>query len=258
MDGLRVQAAAAGGREFSPAELQAEMAAYWDQRSGDFGALRRAEYQADLAKVWRQRLLSGLPRTEGRARVLDLGTGTGFFAFLLAEAGHEVTALDLSPEMLRRAEVWRSELELAVDFKLGNAADTGLPEGSFDYIVTRNLSWALPDLEAAYAHWFRLLRLGGRLLNFDADYCHEAGRREQAAAPQHKDCSEDLRRRYGDMAEYLGARQGARPDWDLELVPRQGFRVLDLDTDFGRRIYKEGEVFYNPSPLFALLLERPA
>ena len=36
-------------------------------------------------------------------KVLDLATGTGFVALILAELGHSVTAIDLSAEMLVEA-----------------------------------------------------------------------------------------------------------------------------------------------------------
>ena len=36
-------------------------------------------------------------------RILDVGTGTGFFAFLLAAEGHCVTGIDLTPGMVEEA-----------------------------------------------------------------------------------------------------------------------------------------------------------
>ena len=35
-------------------------------------------------------------------------------------------------------------------------------------IVSRNLTWNLPHPEMAYKEWLRVLKKGGRLLNFDA------------------------------------------------------------------------------------------
>lgn len=49
-----------------------------------------------------------LPRAAERsARVLDIGTGPGFFAINLALAGHEVTAVDVTEEMLQYAKAMR-------------------------------------------------------------------------------------------------------------------------------------------------------
>ena len=49
----------------------------------------------------------GAPRT--RYEVLDVGAGTGALSLLAAELGYEVTALDLSPGMLGRAELKAKE-----------------------------------------------------------------------------------------------------------------------------------------------------
>lgn len=43
-------------------------------------------------------------------------------------------------------------------------------EESFDVVLSRNLTWTLPEPEKAYREWFRVLKPGGWLLNFDADY----------------------------------------------------------------------------------------
>lgn len=51
-----------------------------------------------------------------------------------------------------------------------DAQEPDFPEGSFDVVLSRNLTWTLPDPEKAYSQWLRVLRRGGLLLNFDADY----------------------------------------------------------------------------------------
>ena len=47
-------------------------------------------------EMWRSALANHLP--EGDClRILDIGTGPGFFAILLTEMGHQVTAADYTP-----------------------------------------------------------------------------------------------------------------------------------------------------------------
>ena len=41
---------------------------------------------------------------------------------------------------------------------------------SFDVIISRNLTWNLPHPEMAYKEWLRVLKKGGKLLNFDANW----------------------------------------------------------------------------------------
>ena len=57
-------------------------------------------YDADLAALARARRATP-------AGVLDVGAGTGRVALHLAQAGHDVTALDLDPELLAVARAAR-------------------------------------------------------------------------------------------------------------------------------------------------------
>lgn len=76
---------------------------YWNTRSSAYGALRQKELSGPDRGAWKKFLLGRLP--SGRdLRILDVGTGPGFLAILMAEAGFEVTALDFSPSMLEKAE----------------------------------------------------------------------------------------------------------------------------------------------------------
>ena len=68
-------------------------------------------------------------------KVLDLATGTGFVALILAELGHRVTAVDLSAEMLaeaRKTAGGRSD----VLFELGDAVEPTMPAGILERLST--------------------------------------------------------------------------------------------------------------------------
>ena len=54
--------------------------------------------------VLHEEIYSHFPgRSPESISVLDVGTGPGFFAILLAESGFHVTAVDMTPEMLDEA-----------------------------------------------------------------------------------------------------------------------------------------------------------
>ncbi|MFE2296230.1 trifunctional class I SAM-dependent methyltransferase/NUDIX hydrolase/VOC family protein [Streptomyces sp. NPDC059452] len=110
--------------------------------------------------AWAGRLESWLPAT--RSEVLDLGCGTGSLSLLAAGQGHRVTAVDRSPGMAGRA---RAKLAgTGAEVVVGDAARPPVGERVFDVVMARHVVWLLPDPAAALAHWFALLKPGGRLV----------------------------------------------------------------------------------------------
>src|SRR5699024_99160 len=97
---------------------------------------------------------------------LDSGCGTGFFACLLAAAGHRVTGQDVSGGMLEVAAENATHEGVNVTWSTGTADEP--PQGPFDVVVTRNVLWTLPDPERALRAWCGVLRDGGLLLVSDA------------------------------------------------------------------------------------------
>ncbi len=98
------------------------------------------------------------------SRILDVGCGTGFLAFLYAEMGHEVTGIDLSPEMIETAQRKAHRQGIRAAFRVGDAECIKDRDQSFDLVVARHLLWTLPDPNRAVREWLRVLRPKGRLL----------------------------------------------------------------------------------------------
>lgn len=233
--------------------IKAEAAAYWTRRAGQFASLRLAELDSGKRRLWTEELLRYLPR--GRSlRVLDVGTGSGFFAVLLAALGHQVTGIDLTEKMIEAARNTVQGLGLEADLRVMDAERPDFPDRSFDVVVSRNLTWNLPHLEEAYAQWRRVLKPGGLLLNFDGDYCREKPLAQQALPENHahKAIGGDLAAAYEHLKTALEAGQQPRPAWDVELLRAVGFRDVSVDTALSQRVYSQVDEFYNPTPMFAI------
>jgi len=91
-------------------------------------------------------------------KVLEIGTGSGYMAALLAARADHVVTVESRPEI---AEFARQNLERAgvanVTIEIGDGANGWAQRGSYDAIV---VSGALPSLPDAL---LKQLRLGGRL-----------------------------------------------------------------------------------------------
>ena len=148
---------------------------YWTNRASGYSGVNQEELSSDQKTVWRsvisRRIAARFPgRSLAQIRVLDVGTGPGFFAIILAELGYQVTAVDYTASMLEEAKRNAGALAEKIDFRQMNAEELSFPAASFDVLVTRNVTWNLPNPEKAYAQWMRVLKPGGLLLNFDANW----------------------------------------------------------------------------------------
>ena len=136
---------------------------YWDEDAHTYDETRSHAISDVLeATAWRQALADALP--EPGSKVLDVGAGTGALSLLAAELGYDVTALDLSPGMLGRAEVKAKErgLEQRMTFVVGSASEP--PEGPFDAVMERHVLWTMPDPVGAMERWREISR---RLVLFE-------------------------------------------------------------------------------------------
>lgn len=237
-------------------ELTAKILDYWAQRAPSFSHLRARELHSKRHVLWLEELQRYLPPAP--AKVLDIGCGSGFFTFLLAQVGYEVTGIDLSAAMIdearrqakREAEKMRKAGGYA-RFEVMNAEAPAFPYHSFDAIVSRNLTWTLPHLAMVYQRWFHLIRPGGVLVNIDGDYTHETRRLPSLGAHAH--ISDALVDTYEQIKDDIASVHKPRPAWDVQLLQAAGFHDVSVDVTAWERLYPEHDEFFNPTPIFTLV-----
>jgi len=147
----------------------------WDAEAPTFDeAADHGLHDPAVRAAWQSLLLDHLPPAP--ARVADLGCGTGTLSVLLAECGYWVDGLDLSPAMVGLAEEKAAaSSDRSLTFRVGDAADPALPDGTYDVVLSRHVLWALPDPAAGLERWTRLLAPGGRLLLVEGSWSTGAG-----------------------------------------------------------------------------------
>lgn len=94
-------------------------------------------------------------------KALEYGCGPGSYAFSLAEAGADVTAIDISDVAIEIVKSIAQEKGLQGNFKVMNAEELEFEDNSFDLICGTAILHHL-DLEKAYAEIARTLKQDGR------------------------------------------------------------------------------------------------
>ena len=166
--------------------------------------------------------------------------------------------------MLKEAKENAGKLADEICFMEMNAETLSFSDESFDAVISRNLTWNLPHPDRAYAEWTRVLKKGGVLLNFDANWyaylfdedaqaAYERDRANSAeqgvwdqnveAEGENFDVMEDIARRM----PLSGIR---RPAWDLQQLSALGMRA-EADEQIWQHVWSEEEkISFASTPMF--------
>lgn len=240
-------------------ERKKRIVSYWSKRSSSFKEQRRAELHDPIAERWMTEIREHIPR-DRKLRILDVGCGTGYFSILLAKEGHEVTGIDLTPDMIEKGRLLAEEEGAVCSLQVGDAEHPDFPDEYFDVVISRNLTWTLPHTDQAYAQWLRILKAGGVLINFDADYGLEDSEDVSKLPPKHAHhmLGYDMLHENNAIKRLLPVSYYIRPYWDLKILGELGVETFYLDLGVSKRLYAEkNNGFYNPTPLFLLVAEKP-
>lgn len=156
-------------------------------------------------------------------RVLDLGSGGGFDAFLAArQVGPtgRVVGVDMTPEMIALARGNAKKIGLDfVDFRLGNIEQLPVDDASIDVVMSNCVINLAPDKAAVFREAFRVLVPGGRLAVSDMVAIGDV----PAAIAN-------------DPAAYTGCIAGAAPVAHLErMIADAGFERVRVTVQHGSR-----------------------
>ncbi len=142
----------------------------WDSRAKQYAGRSDFHLKYEEQREGWKETLGGIIGTNSSLDVLDVGTGPGFLALLLAEMGHNCTGVDLSREMLKIASEKAKSKNLQCQFLFGDAERLDFEDGTFDVVVNRHLLWTLPHPGVALREWVRVLKPGGKLVILDGDW----------------------------------------------------------------------------------------
>lgn len=236
--------------------LSSRIENYWSKRAHDFNTVRRNELENEISNRWMAVFHRCLPSNK-RLKILDIGTGSGYFAILLSKEGHSVTGIDLTEAMINEAKITARDYSVTPTFIQMDAQSTSFKDNSFDVIVTRNLTWTLPDPQAAYKEWYRIMKKDGILLNFDANYADNIRNHHQkdsyiSSSDIYGHCgiTSDLQKENDTLTLSMPCSIHHRPDWDIELIRQIGFSKYTTDLNLGKEVLKQHDLA--DAPLFLI------
>jgi len=223
-------------------ELKRQINQYWsDGAEGYHKSVWNSIQPGTLKRKWQEILREAVG--DEKAKVLDIGTGPGIIALLLADMGHSVTGMDLSEDMLKKARENAGRLNLQVQFKQGDAENIPFEDGSFDAVVNRHVLWTLPDPHKALTEWKRVLRPGGRLviidgnwyINLNGSYKNKIWRSSALPLISVLERRNAFRRHVNpEWRKELPMTFEKRPEYDLKLLNGLGFSDIKVRR-IGRR-----------------------
>ncbi len=152
-------------------EIKKSVERQFSQTAANYRRSRVHAAGEDLARMVAEARLSG------GEWMLDAGCGAGHTALAFAPHVAEVTAFDLSAEMLAQVEALAQERGLAnVRTRRGDVEALPFADGEFDRVVSRYSAHHWPHPEGALTEIRRVLKAGGRFLlsdivSFDSYIC---------------------------------------------------------------------------------------
>lgn len=237
---------------------------YWNYRAESYSKSNIEELNNFKRDAWLKILLENAPQRE-KLKVLDVGAGPGFFSILMSLAGHEVTAVDVTEEMLENAKNNAKHFGLDINFVQIDGVNLPFDDNEFDLIISRNVVWNLEYPKEVMKEWKRILSEDGRVVYFDANWYLHLFDEEQ-----NKLVHEDIKKMeilFGEkyettpqieylenIARKLVLSKEIRPQWDKEALLECGLEVIKIEEDMGRYVWDEKQkVEYKSRPLFMVV-----
>ena len=230
---------------------------YWSSGEG-YNRYITSELNSFRKEAWKKQI-GKLLDADGM-KILDVGCGPGFFSCILSEMGHSLTGIDSSDGMLSFARENAAKLNVTPEFIKMDINDLNFPDDTFDVVISRNVTWTLEHPGEVYAEFKRILKPGGKLIIYDAnwhmhffdDELYKKVKQREAAHLAKYGKEEIVS---GGDKEYMATApltSTMRPEWDIKTLEGLDMEI-NVEEDVGRNVYEEWEKeLYAESPLFCV------
>lgn len=246
-----------------------EIQHYWNHRYSGYSKVNQKELEGIQRERWKKQFARLLPANKN-LKVLDIGTGPGFFTIILEELGYKnITGIDVSEKMLEVAKEniqKYGKKDSSIQLIQMDAQKLELKPESFDIIVSRNLTWNLEKPQQAYSEWLRVLKPNGALFIFDANWYaflqNESLAKEYEAKRQQaiEEKLEDYWQGEGVdeekmewIVQQLPLTYQQRPQWDIDYFSSLEGISVETEENFGNLVWDyEEQLNYGATPMFCI------
>ena len=249
--------------------LLEEIQYYWNHRYTGYSKVNQKELEGIQRERWKKQFKRLLPENQN-LKVLDIGTGPGFFSIILEELGYSnITGVDYSYKML---EVAKENIQKygkehsSIQLIQMDAQNLEFEPESFDIIVSRNLTWNLQNPQQAYSEWLRVLKPYGALFIFDANwysFLQNEQLEKEFEAKRQKVIEEKLEdywqgegvdeEKMDWIVQQLPLTYQLRPQWDTEYFSTQEGISVETEENFGDLVWDyEEQLNYGATPMFCI------
>ena len=246
-----------------------EIQHYWNNRYSGYSKVNQKELEGIQRERWKKQFERLLPANKN-LKVLDIGTGPGFFTIILEELGYtNIMGIDVSEKMLKVANEniqKYGKKNSRIQLIQMDAQKLEFKPESFDIIVSRNLTWNLEKPQQAYSEWLRVLKPNGALFIFDANWYaflqNESlekefeAKRQQAIEEKLEDYwqGEGVDEEKMDwIVQQLPLTYLQRPQWDMEYFSSLEGISVETEENFGDLVWDyEEQLNYGATPMFCI------
>ena len=140
---------------------------FWDSFANKYDGFIRKRVSKSYDKLF-QKLRSD---TINCHNLLEIGTGTGLISIELSGQISNITAIDISPNMIEVAKSKAMKQKITnIDFQVGDSYNLNFSNASYDSVVASNVLHLLFEPEKALQEMKRVLKVNGKIII--PTYCH--------------------------------------------------------------------------------------
>ena len=256
-----------GGNKIMKHDFKESIQERWEHSAKGYSDGIQQDFDTKVVETWQNLILHHIVLTDKPLEILDVGTGPGYFANILSMAGHNVTAIDCAKNMLEEAKINADMHHVYPKFYQMDSHLLSFQPESFDMIVSRNVTWTLYDPIHAFKQWHHVLKPGGKLVIFDANWhLHQfepslykkvmQGCKENEARPS--ECAyQGNNPKVLDYYKDMPLARIQRPKWDEETLPQLGFEIIQIQPCLNAVVYNiQDQMKYEHIPLFQIVAQK--